>query len=115
MPRNPSTVTRTLARLRRIFAPRDASVEVGVGPDDCAHLRLDGNRLAATTDAFVEGTHFRATDPPEAVAAKMKAAKETVDVPQDDRHVAFARLLDKPQTDGQYRMAELRAKNTPQS
>ncbi len=60
-----------LAALPALFRSDDASVLVGVGPDDCAHLRTgtDG-RLALSTDVFAEGSHFLSDTPPEAVAEK---------------------------------------------
>lgn len=63
-----------LESLRDLFAAADPSVLVGSGPDDCAHLELDGRRLAASTDAFVEGSHFLADTPARDVAVKALAA-----------------------------------------
>jgi thiamine-monophosphate kinase len=60
--------------LRRQAAPRDPSVAVGSSADDCAHLVLDGRWLAASVDTFLEGTHFTADAPPEAVGWKAMAA-----------------------------------------
>ena len=60
--------------LRGLFAASDPSVIVGAGPDDCAHFTADGRRLAASTDAFVEGSHFLAATPPEQVAEKALGA-----------------------------------------
>ncbi|MFT3800714.1 MAG: long-chain fatty acid--CoA ligase [Burkholderiaceae bacterium] len=48
---------------------------------------------------LIVGNVAEMTAAPEAVAAKMKQAKETVDVTWDDRHVKFADLLD---NDGAY-------------
>ncbi len=48
---------------------------------------------------LIVGNVAEMTPAPDAVAAKMKAGKETVEVPQDDRHVSFASLLD---NDGAY-------------
>ncbi|MFT3819544.1 MAG: long-chain fatty acid--CoA ligase [Rubrivivax sp.] len=48
---------------------------------------------------LIVGNVAEMTPAPDAVAAKMKAAKETVDVPWDERHVKFASLLD---NDGAY-------------
>lgn len=47
-----------LDRLVRLF-PQDRDVEVGPG-DDCAVLRVGTRRVLVTTDAMVEGVHFRA-------------------------------------------------------
>ncbi len=63
-----------LAALRSLFATSDPSVLVGSGPDDCAHLELMGRRLAASTDAFVEGSHFLPDAPAREVAAKALGA-----------------------------------------
>lgn len=38
--------------------------------DDAAFLRTSGDDLVVTTDAIVEGVHFRAGDPPDTVARK---------------------------------------------
>jgi thiamine-monophosphate kinase len=46
-----------IRRLTRLVAPRD-DVEVGIG-DDCAVVRVGDRRLLLTTDALVEGVHFR--------------------------------------------------------
>jgi thiamine-monophosphate kinase len=46
-----------IARVRRLVASRD-DVEVGIG-DDCAVARVGRRRLLLTTDALVEGVHFR--------------------------------------------------------
>ena len=46
-----------IARLRGLPASR-SDVEVGIG-DDCAVVRVGGRRLLLTTDALVEGVHFR--------------------------------------------------------
>jgi thiamine-monophosphate kinase len=46
-----------IARVRRLVAPR-GDVEVGIG-DDCAVVRVGQRRLLFTTDALVEGVHFR--------------------------------------------------------
>ena len=48
---------------------------------------------------LIVGSIAEMTAMPDAVAAKMKAAKETADVTWDDRHVTFASLLD---NDGAY-------------
>ncbi len=48
---------------------------------------------------LIVGNVAEMTAAPDAVAAKMKEAKETVDVPWDDRHVKFSALLD---NDGAY-------------
>ncbi|MDR1521189.1 MAG: thiamine-phosphate kinase [Planctomycetota bacterium] len=63
-----------LSRLEGIFAAVDPSVLVGPGPDDCAHLEADGRRLAVSTDAFAEGSHFPPGTPAGAVAYKALAA-----------------------------------------
>ncbi len=44
--------------LRDMLPPSGATVEVGAG-DDAAVLALGGTRLAITTDAQIEGVHFR--------------------------------------------------------
>jgi thiamine-monophosphate kinase len=46
-----------IGRLSRLVTSRD-DVEVGIG-DDCAVVRVGGRRLLLTTDALVEGVHFR--------------------------------------------------------
>jgi thiamine-monophosphate kinase len=46
-----------IRRLTRLVGPRD-DVEVGIG-DDCAVVRVRDRRLLLTTDALVEGVHFR--------------------------------------------------------
>ena len=46
-----------LARLREL-SPRVREVELGIG-DDCAIVRVGRRRLLLTTDALVEGVHFR--------------------------------------------------------
>jgi long-chain acyl-CoA synthetase len=48
---------------------------------------------------LIVGNLAEMTAAPEQVAAAMKAKKETVEVPDDDRHVSFAKLLD---NDGKY-------------
>lgn len=63
-----------LSLLRSRFATDDPSVLVGVGPDDCALVRTDGRRIAVSTDAFAEGSHFLPDTPPGAVARKALAA-----------------------------------------
>lgn len=63
-----------LATLAKLFATNDPAVLVGSGPDDCAHIATDNKRLAFSTDAFAEGSHFLSTDPPRAVAGKTLAA-----------------------------------------
>ena len=47
----------------------DASVEAGPG-DDAACVRLGSERLVLSTDMVIEGTHFTADTPPEAVGTK---------------------------------------------
>lgn len=59
--------------LRGAAARDDASVVQGGGPDDCAHLRACGRRLAATTDTLLEGVHFAFDAPPRAVGYKAVA------------------------------------------
>ena len=46
-----------IRRLTRLIGSR-RNVEVGIG-DDCAVVRVGGRRLLLTTDALVEGVHFR--------------------------------------------------------
>ena len=48
---------------------------------------------------LIVGSLAEMTAAPEQVAAQMKAKKETIEVPADDRHVRFADLID---NDGQY-------------
>jgi long-chain acyl-CoA synthetase len=48
---------------------------------------------------LVVGSLAEMTPAPDAVQAQMKAGKQLCDVPQDDRHVSFAQLLD---NDGRY-------------
>lgn len=57
-----------------LLATGDPSVFVGTGPDDCAHVRTDGTRLAMTIDSFTEGSHFLADTPAAAIAEKAMAA-----------------------------------------
>lgn len=62
-----------LAVLPELFRTGDSSVIVGCGPDDCAHVAVggcEGGRLAFSTDAFAEGSHFLPEDSPKAVARK---------------------------------------------
>lgn len=60
--------------LRKRLACKDASVLVGAGDDDCAHLRADASgRLAVTTDTLLEGTHFTPEDDPLAIGWKTVA------------------------------------------
>lgn len=63
-----------IASFPSLFASADASVLVGSGPDDCAHVQSDGNRLAFSTDAFVEGSHFLADASPADIARKSLGA-----------------------------------------
>ena len=63
-----------LDNLRHLFASSDSSVLTGSGPDDCAHLALDSRRLAVSTDAFAEGSHFLPDAPPRDVGRKALAA-----------------------------------------
>lgn len=60
--------------LRALFAVADPSVTTGSGPDDCAHVAADGQRLAFSTDAFAEGTHFLPDADPRLVARKALSA-----------------------------------------
>lgn len=61
--------------LQEIFSTTTASVIAGVGADDCAVLTLPGgSTLAVSTDTFVEGTHFSATDSPADIGWKAVAA-----------------------------------------
>jgi thiamine-monophosphate kinase len=46
-----------LAGLAKLRTPR-RGVELGIG-DDCAIVRLGGSRILLTTDALIEGVHFR--------------------------------------------------------
>lgn len=59
-------------RIERFFRPLAAGVPGALGlADDAAVLPVaDVEGLAVSTDALVEGVHFRAADPPEAVARK---------------------------------------------
>lgn len=60
--------------LRKRLACKDASVLVGAGDDDCAHLRGEScGRLAVTTDTLLEGTHFTSGTDPLAVGWKTVA------------------------------------------
>ena len=63
-----------LAKLSDLFATDDPGVLVGSGPDDCAHLRTDGDRIAVSSDAFTENSHFLPDAKPEDVAYKSLAA-----------------------------------------
>lgn len=63
-----------IASFLSLFASTDASVLVGSGPDDCAHVQSDGNRLAFSIDAFVEGSHFLADASPADIARKSLGA-----------------------------------------
>lgn len=70
-PKHSNRENDVLAVLPELFRTDDPSVIVGAGPDDCAHVRTaDGGRLAFSTDAFAEGSHFLRDDPPGAVARK---------------------------------------------
>ncbi len=63
-----------LASLPKLFATRNPNVLTGSGPDDCAHLLVPGKRLAASTDAFAENSHFTPDTPPRLVAKKCLVA-----------------------------------------
>lgn len=63
-----------LGELRGVFGGGGDSVVVGCGPDDCAHVISPGVRLAFSTDAFAEGTHFLGGDLPEDIAWKALGA-----------------------------------------
>lgn len=63
-----------LDSLTALFRTDDASVAVGVGPDDCAHVIAGGRRISLSTDVFAEGSHFTAGADPALVAEKAVAA-----------------------------------------
>lgn len=63
-----------LASFPALFRTDDASVAVGAGADDCAHVLAGSGRLAFSVDVFAEGSHFLADTPPELVAEKALAA-----------------------------------------
>lgn len=60
--------------LRQRFSTRDKSVICGCGADDCGIFITDSTSIAATTDSFVEGTHFTSTDRPEEIGWKAVTA-----------------------------------------
>jgi len=55
---------------------------------------------------LIVGSIAEMSPAPEAVAAQMKAGKQLSAVPQDDRHVSFARLLDNDGKFGEYPIAD---------
>ncbi len=63
-----------LASLPKLFQTSNPNVLTGSGPDDCAHLLVPGKRLAASTDAFVENSHFTSDTPPRLIAKKCLVA-----------------------------------------
>lgn len=63
-----------LASVRSLFATSDPSVLTGSGPDDCAHLEAASRRIAVSTDAFAEGSHFLPETPAGSVARKALGA-----------------------------------------
>jgi thiamine-monophosphate kinase len=64
-----------LAELPALFRTGDDSVLVGVGPDDCAHVRSGGGgRVSFSTDMFAEGSHFLPDADPALVARKALGA-----------------------------------------
>lgn len=67
---NENSENNLLARLPALFRTDDASVSVGAGPDDCAHVLAPGGRVAFSTDVFAEGSHFLPDTPPALVAEK---------------------------------------------
>lgn len=63
-----------LAEFPSLFSADDPSVVTGSGPDDCAHVRADGQLISLSIDAFAEGSHFLPDADPAAVARKALGA-----------------------------------------
>jgi len=78
-----------LRRLRH-RVPSDARVQLGVG-DDCAALSLSGTTLL-TTDALVEGVHFRCEWMPFAVLGEKACAVNVSDIAAMGGEPTFALL-----------------------